>query len=73
MLAGHAHGGQVRIPGILNGLFSPGEGFFPKYAGGRYELEGGVTMIVSRGLAKSALPRVFNPPELAVIELLPAE
>lgn len=73
VLAGHAHGGQVRIPGILNGLFSPGEGFFPKYAGGRYELEGGVTMIVSRGLAKSALPRVFNPPELAVIELLPAE
>lgn len=73
VLAGHAHGGQVRIPGILNGLFSPGEGFFPKYAGGRYELEGNVTMIVSRGLAKSALPRVFNPPELAIVDLLPAE
>lgn len=24
VLAGHAHGGQVRIPGILNGLFSRG-------------------------------------------------
>lgn len=73
VLAGHAHGGQVRIPGILNGLFSPGEGFFPKYAGGRYELNGNVTLIVSRGLAKSALPRVFNPPELVIVDLLPRE
>ncbi len=74
VLSGHAHGGQVRIPGILNGLFSPGEGWFPKYAGGDYRV-GETTMIVSRGLAResTAAPRIWNRPELAVIELLPED
>ena len=74
VLSGHAHGGQVRIPGILNGLFSPGEGWFPKYAGGEYRV-GETTMIVSRGLAResTAAPRIWNRPELAVIELLPED
>lgn len=70
--AGHAHGGQVRIPGILNGLFSPGERWFPKYAGGQYEV-GVTTMIVSRGLSREAVkaPRIWNRPELVVIDLKP--
>ena len=74
VLSGHSHGGQVRIPGILNGLFSPGEGWFPKYAGGKYRV-GETTMIVSRGLAResTAAPRIWNRPELVVIELLPAD
>lgn len=67
-VCGHAHGGQVIIPGILNGLFAPHQGFLPQYAGGRYTL-GNTEMIVCRGLMKSMLPRVFNPPELAVIEI----
>ena len=68
VLSGHAHGGQVRIPFILNGLYSPGEGFFPKMAGGLYEFESG-KMIVSRGLSRenTVLPRIFNRPELVVI------
>ncbi len=70
VLAGHAHGGQVRIPGLLNGLYAPNQGSFPKYAGGRYEL-GNTTMIVSRGLSKARIPRVFNPPELVVVNLEP--
>jgi predicted MPP superfamily phosphohydrolase len=69
-VAGHAHGGQFRIPGILNGFYAPNQGFFPKYAGGRYEL-GDTIMIVSRGLSKSRLPRIFNPPELVVVNLEP--
>lgn len=70
VLAGHAHGGQVRIPGIMNGLFAPNQGLFPKYAGGRYE-RNGMTMIVSRGLAKEStkFPRFCNPPELVIIDL----
>ncbi|WP_050698858.1 metallophosphoesterase [Anaeromassilibacillus senegalensis] len=71
VLAGHAHGGQVRIPGILNGLFAPHQGIFPAYAGGRYQL-GGTTLIVSRGLCRNHRPRVFNPPELVIVDLLPA-
>ena len=70
VLCGHAHGGQWRIPGILNGLYSPGEGLFPKFAGGIYEKEG-TTMIVSRGLAREStpLPRIFNRPELVIIDI----
>lgn len=69
-LCGHAHGGQVRIPGILNGLWAPDQGFFPNLAGGRYEEDGSV-MIVSRGLAREStrVPRVYNRPELVVVDL----
>lgn len=70
VLCGHAHGGQVRIPYLLNGLYAPGQGLFPKYAGGEYELDNG-KMIVSRGLARNNLPRVFNRPELVLIKLVP--
>lgn len=70
VLCGHAHGGQWRIPGLINGIYAPGQGFFPEYAGGLFEKEG-TTMIVSRGLAKesSALPRIFNRPELVIIDV----
>ena len=71
ILAGHAHGGQVIIPGIVNGIYSPNQGFFPKYAGGRYELNDGQTMIVSRGLSKYLRPRIFNRPELVLITIKP--
>lgn len=70
VLAGHAHGGQFRIPYVLNGLYAPNQGTFPKYAGGLYTLNQ-TTMIVSRGLCKNKLPRLFNPPELVVIDLKP--
>lgn len=70
VLSGHAHGGQVRIPYLLNGLYSPGQGFFPKYAGGYYKMEADTHFIVSRGLAiYPTLPRVFNPPEILAITL----
>lgn len=72
MLSGHTHGGQIIVPGVFNGLYAPGQGFFPKYGGGRYDL-GPTTLIVSRGLAQKPvwLPRFGNPPELAVISLQP--
>lgn len=74
ILSGHAHGGQWRLPFFQNGLFSPGEGLFPKYSGGRFDFDD-CTMIVSRGLAriKTVIPRIFNNPELVVIDLLPRE
>lgn len=70
IVSGHAHGGQVRIPLLLNGLYAPNQGFFPRYAGGLYDLDG-TSLVVSRGLSISRLPRVFNPPEVVVIDLLP--
>ena len=70
VLAGHAHGGQWRIPGLLNGFYAPNQGFFPELAGGQYERDGTV-MIVSRGLAREStrIPRFYNPPELVMIDL----
>lgn len=70
VVAGHAHGGQVRIPGILNGLYAPNQGWFPAYAGGEYRV-GETTLIVSRGLAREStrLPRIFNRPELVIVTI----
>ena len=73
MLSGHTHGGQIIIPHVLNGLYAPGQGFFPKYGGGRYDF-GKQKLIISRGLSQKPLwlPRLGNPPELAIITLKPA-
>ena len=70
VLCGHAHGGQWRIPFLLNGLYAPQQGLFPEYAGGEYSANG-TTMIVSRGLqrGKNIVPRIFNRPELVIIDL----
>lgn len=70
VLCGHAHGGQWRIPFLLNGLYAPQQGLFPKYAGGEYWAEG-TAMIVSRGLQRgqTIIPRIFNRPELVIIDL----
>lgn len=70
ILSGHAHGGQVRVPYLINGLYAPNQGFMPKYAGGHYSFEPGLDFIVSRGLSfKATLPRIMNPPEVIVIDI----
>ena len=71
VLSGHAHGGQWRVPGLINGVFAPYEGLFPRYAGGLYRVDG-TTMVVSRGLDRetTVIPRLYNPPELVIVELV---
>ncbi len=68
IVSGHAHGGILRIPHVLNGIYAPNQGFFPRYAGGRYAFDGKV-MIVSRGLSKSGVSRIGTPPEVVVIDI----
>lgn len=70
VLCGHAHGGQWRIPLLLNGLYAPHQGLFPQYAGGVFR-KGATTMVVSRGLAREStrIPRFYNRPELVVVAL----
>lgn len=72
VLSGHAHGGQWRIPLLGVGLIAPNQGLFPRYAGGTYDLEG-TTLVVSRGLAREStrIPRLYNPPEVVVVDLVP--
>ena len=64
IISGHAHGGQWRLFG--RGVFAPGQGFFPKYTSGLYDGK----LLVSRGLSnRTAIPRIFNNPELIIIDL----
>lgn len=68
VLSGHAHGGQIRLPGI-GGLYAPGQGFFPRYTSGNYTV-GDTEMIVSRGIGNSAFPlRVNDRPEVVIVTL----
>lgn len=69
VVSGHTHGGQLRIPYILNGLYAPNQGWFPRYAGGVYR-HGRLTHVISRGASYNPMmPRVFNPPEVVVIDV----
>ena len=69
IVSGHAHGGQWRIPRLMNGFYAPGQGFFPRYAGGLYDM-GSYSFVVGRGLSNPTIvPRIFNPPEIMIIEL----
>lgn len=68
VFAGHAHGGQVRLP-LIGALVAPHQGLFPKYTSGVYR-HAKTNMVVSRGLGNSVLPlRIFNNPELVLVEL----
>lgn len=74
ILSGHAHAGQWRIPYILDqGLYAPDQGIFPSYTNGSFEY-GDTVHIISRGLAipvrMCIIPRIFNRPELSVIEIV---
>lgn len=69
--AGHAHGGQIRIP-RLGGLYAPGQGRMPQHTDGVYLLptDPEKKLVVSRGLGGSSFPfRINNRPELIVVTL----
>lgn len=67
ILAGHIHGGLIRLP-FVGGLFTNTGELFPKYCSGSYTLANS-TMISSRGLGDAFLPRFYNRPELICITL----
>lgn len=68
VLAGHVHGGLMRLP-IFGGVISPTFRLFPQYDGGIFQKEKSV-MVLSRGLGYHTLPiRIFNPGELIFIEI----
>jgi predicted MPP superfamily phosphohydrolase len=66
MLAGHNHGGQIRLP-YLGALISPSH-YGWRYAGGLYH-EPPTLLHVSRGVAGDHCLRLNCPPELALLTL----
>lgn len=68
VLAGHVHGGIIRLP-FLGGLLSPNREFFPEYDLGKYEKDRSV-MVLSKGLGGSkVLIRINCRPEVVKITL----
>lgn len=67
ILAGHTHGGQIRLP-LIGSLIVPSS-YGQKYALGHIK-ESNVDMFVTTGIGTSILPfRFLVPPEIAVIEI----
>ena len=75
VISGHAHGGIIRLP-FTDGLLGTNRRFFPTWTAGVYTLEES-TLFVSRGLGNNTVPipgfRLFNRPDLAVLELTARE
>ena len=67
-LAGHAHGGLIRLP-TTDGLIGPKRELWPQYTAGLYDLSYG-QMVVSRGLGNQ-FPcfRLFNRPDVPLVVL----
>ena len=66
ILAGHAHGGLMKIP-FSGGkcVLAPGQGFFPRYTHGIYQ-EKNTLMVLGRGLGG---PRIGIRPDVVCIDL----
>ena len=70
-LAGHFHGGTIRLPGGI-GLMTPQFQFFRKDVTGRHDLRDS-TMLVSSGLGTHSVNlRINNRPQIVAVRLLPA-
>lgn len=66
LLAGHSHGGQVRLPFIK----SPSTAFAEKYTAGFYDLSKNMKLYVNTGIGTSHIPvRFMVPPEIAVFNI----
>lgn len=73
VFCGHYHGGMIRIPFIDRGVFAPYVGWFPPRTKGMYTGEK-ATCILSAGLgSEHSIPRINNPPEIVVVDLVPNE
>ena len=71
VLAGHTHGGTVRVP-LIGPLYTPEGGLLPgkrgHFAYGRYEVEGR-PLIISAGLENKNVFRINNQPEIVVVDI----
>ena len=71
VLAGHTHGGNIKIP-IIGPAYTHDGGFLPArkghYVYGRYEVQGR-PLIVSSGLENKDIFRINNQPEIVIVDI----
>jgi hypothetical protein len=68
VLAGHTHGGQIRLP-VVGAIIGHEQGLFPKYDKGIFKL-GKTTLYIDSGLGNSFLPiRLFNRVQISNITI----
>lgn len=73
VFSGHYHGGIARLPVMDCGLYAPYVGWFPKNIHGVFTGELG-TCVLSAGIGSEyPVPRINNPPEIVVVDLIPQE
>lgn len=69
---GHTHGGVVQIP-FVGGLYAPTQGYFPSYDKGLFEAWGQNFFITSGLSGYKFVPRIFNLPEIMVVNFTPVQ
>ena len=71
MLAGHNHGGTIKVP-MIGPLYTHDAGFLPNrgghYVDGRYEVQGR-PLIISSGLENKNIMRINNQPEIVIVDI----
>lgn len=71
VFSGHYHGGAIRIPIIDQGLYAPYVGWFPPYTKGLFSGTQ-AKCVLSTGLgSEHNIPRLNNPPEIVVVDVVP--
>ena len=70
MLAGHTHGGQIRLP-ILGPVYSPSR-YGVRYSAGVFDVQG-LKMHVSAGVSGREPLRINCPPEVTQLRLIPRQ
>lgn len=72
ILSGHNHGGLWRLPKTNVGVAGGGGKIFPEYTHGKYKFNKSC-LIVGSGITTETylLPRLYNPPEVVSVSVLP--
>lgn len=72
ILSGHNHGGLWRLPKTDVGVAGGGGKIFPKFTHGKYDFNNSC-LIVGSGITTETyfLPRLYNPPEVVSVSVVP--
>lgn len=69
-LCGHTHGGVIQVP-FVGGLYAPTQAFWPEYDKGWFYSYGQDFIITSGLSGYKGVPRIFNMPEICVVNITP--